>query len=300
MSISVEMSPSAGPKSGLSDARPRTLPGRAEAGYAQGTFHFQAIPVRNPFVVALRVTRALIFPALLALSIFFNLALLFSTSLYGLASSGIEALTGRRSPVVQQADDLARATADLDAERTAKRELRSELAETSAELAATKAVHRQVRGKVADTAAGVTQRAAKTAAREVASMPGEALPLVGTAVIIGATALELADLCATIKDMTALQHALDPEYSAPEEQLTVCALEVPSRKALWQMATEAPGKAWAAAAERVPDIASAELPDFDWEGSKELLYDAYVDISESASTTAGDFADWMHRWFNDE
>ena len=131
-------------------------------------------------------------------------------------------------------------------------------------------------------------------------MPGEALPWVGTAVIIGATALELADLCATIKDMTALQHALDPDYSAPEEQLTVCAMDVPSRKALMQMATEAPGKAWAKAAESVPNIASAELPDFDWEGSKAWLSDAYVDISESASTRAGDFADRMYRWWNDE
>ncbi len=131
-------------------------------------------------------------------------------------------------------------------------------------------------------------------------MPGEALPLVGTAVIIGATALELADLCATIKDMTTLQHAFDSEYSVPEEQLTVCALEAPSRKALQQMATEAPRKAWAAAAEHVPHIASVELPDFDWEGSKEWLSDAYVDISESASTTAGDFADWVYRWWNDK
>ena len=345
--LSDRMSRTARPNSGLTDARPRTLPGGAEAGYAQATFHFQAIPVRNPFVVALRVTRALIFPALLALSIAFNLALLLSTSLYGLASSGLEALTGRRSPVVQQADDLARASADLDVEKGAHREVRSELAETQADLLAEKAATRelrselteasaelagaqaelatervaireirtqlletsgelalaraaqsQVRGKVAGTASAVTQRAAKTATREVASMPGEALPWVGTAVIIGATALELADLCATIKDMTALQHALDPDYSAPEEQLTVCAMEVPSRKALMQMAIEAPGKAWAAAAERVPDIANTEIPDFDWEKSKVWFSEAYATFSESASTTSGDFTDWVVRWWS--
>lgn len=95
------------------------------------------------------------------------------------------------------------------------------MAEASADLASSNAEHDQVRAKVTRTASTVANRAAKTATREVAAMPGEALPFVGTAVIIGATALELADLCLTIKCMTELQNALNPGFTTPEDQILV-------------------------------------------------------------------------------
>jgi len=272
--------------------------------------------VQNPFISAYRFLRALVLPTLLALSIIINLALLFSTSVYGAAQSVVDAMTRGRSVATQQADEIVRLSSDLDAEkavnrqvrselaeaqgelareRAAKRRVRTELAAASAELAAAKALQRQARNKVVSTASRVTNRAAKTAAREVASMPGEALPVLGTAVIIGATALELADLCQTIQDMTALQQALDPEITAPDEQLTVCAIEVPSRKKLTAMAYNAPEKAWTEAKEFVPELMNADIPDVDWKSSKEWISSVYVSLVEKAMSTGG----WIEHWLND-
>ena len=43
-------------------------------------------------------------------------------------------------------------------------------------------------------------------------MPGEAVPYLGTAVIVGVTAREIGDLCATLKDISALKRAFNPSF----------------------------------------------------------------------------------------
>ena len=53
-------------------------------------------------------------------------------------------------------------------------------------------------------------------------MPSEAFPYLGSTVIVGVTALEISDLCATLKDMPALKRAFNPSFQQSEQELEVC------------------------------------------------------------------------------
>ena len=102
-------------------------------------------------------------------------------------------------------------------------------------------------------------------------MAGEALPWVGTAVIVGVTTLELRDLCQTITDMNELKRAFDPTLVSDENQRTVCSMEVPSRQELWEATTSSPQRAWEQASAVMPtmdDIRSIDLSDIDWAAYK--------------------------------
>lgn len=246
---------------------------------------------------ALRLLRRLIAPALLAFSLFLNIALFFSSSVYGLAASAVELVSGRKTLAARQADEiatvhahlneerrlrreaqsgLAQANADLLAERQMKRELRSELADASELLAVSRANRKRVQDAAGKVAERVSQRAKRTAVREVVSMPGEAIPIYGAAVIATATALEIKDLCQTLIDMTELQQLFDPSATPSEEQLTVCSLEVPPREVIWQTAMSAPGEAWDRAMSTLPDledVRSFEMDAVDWAGMGQFLSD---------------------------
>ena len=85
---------------------------------------------------------------------------------------------------------------------------------------------------VGSTTNGVKRRAAKTAVRSVSAMAFEAAPLIGTAAIVGITALELRDLCETAKDMDALNRALNPDEATDVDRTAVCSIAVPTREEL--------------------------------------------------------------------
>ena len=61
--------------------------------------------------------RRSLFLVILIVSLLFNAALLLSDTLFVLASGAIGAVTGARSLVVRQADDIAKQSAELAAER---------------------------------------------------------------------------------------------------------------------------------------------------------------------------------------
>lgn len=137
---------------------------------------------------------------------------------------------------------------------------------------------------VEETAGAISSRASKSAAREIASMPGEAIPYFGTAVIVAVTALEIQALCETIKDMNALQRAFNPDLEPLPEELTVCSKTVPSRQEIWDAAVATPGRAWAFASEKTPtleELRTIELPSWGsmvslWQGLKDTGSDRWV------------------------
>ncbi|GGB87389.1 hypothetical protein GCM10011363_00030 [Marivita lacus] len=163
------------------------------------------------------------------------------------------ALRQARSEITDLTDNIA-------AERLATRQLREEIGDGLVDFGGRRIALRDAVGETADT---VSSRAAKSATRETASMAGEALPYVGTAVIVGVTALEISDLCQTIRDMNALKRAFNPSLAPSEEELTVCSMPVPSRQELWNATVSAPGAAWEYSKDAVPkleDLKSFELP----------------------------------------
>ena len=223
----------------------------------------------------IRLIWKLLFVTILVLSVTINVAMFVGGMAYQMASSAFSSLTGLRTVAIQHADEVADLSAELTKERMAKTRLRGELAEATSDLSTERAAKRKLRVELSEstsrrvafkgrkvaikeavdtTADRISRRVVATSTREIGAMAGEAMPYIGTAVIVGATALELKDLCDTLKDMDELKRAFDPAHQPSEEQLTVCAMKVPSKEELWKMAKASPGRAWGAAKDAVPTL----------------------------------------------
>ena len=194
---------------------------------------------------------------------------------------------------------LGRTSQNLITERQAKKALQSKLASQAGELAAEKTSNRILKSRydeildglvtfkgkavpvtkaVSQTVMQIGRRSSRSAARSVASMPGEAIPWIGTAVIVGVTSLEIRDLCLTMKDMTELQRAFDPSFKTNEDDLEVCAIKVPPKEEIIAAVKASPGKAWEAAKEATPsleDIKDMKMPDLKgwWETGEGAVSD---------------------------
>lgn len=248
---------------------------------------------------------------LLLMSLALNMALFTGGTIYKVASTALESVTGLRSVASQHASALAELGNDLDLERKANRKLRGEVADISGNLVNEKKLSRkmglelvdksqdlltarqltkELRGKIDGanrrivtyggkkmalseaveiTSDKVSKRVAKISASSFSSMGGQALPVIGTAVIVAATTYEIKNLCETIKDMNALKFAFNPDLQPGPEETTVCSLLVPSKEELWASAKASPGAAWESAKKFTPsieDVQNYEFPDVDWTG----------------------------------
>jgi hypothetical protein len=128
------------------------------------------------------------------------------------------------------------------------------------EVGAQLAQQRQATARtVRATTAKVKRRVQRGAARNIASVAGEAVPVVGVAVIAGALAMEVRDACDTARDMAALEAALltdgDPEAAsaAATAQFDCAAMiraelpgyeTLPTPQEIWQKAASAPATAY--------------------------------------------------------
>lgn len=199
------------------------------------------------------------------------------------------ALRRTRNEVLDLSEDLAAA-------RLARRQLQDDLAEGLVIFKGRKIALREAVEETADT---VSSRAAKSATRNTASMAGEALPYVGTAVIVGVTALEINDLCQTIRDMNTLKRAFNPDLQPSEEELTVCSMAVPSRQEVWNAALAAPGKAWDYSREAVPklaDLRDIELPSW---GDLWAIWDAVKGGAQGQLDVTEERGKELYRWLTD-
>lgn len=304
-------------------------------------------------------------------------------------SQALFSLTGVRSQVLQQADDLVKLRNDLDGSRAAKtkvdneliasrasvkrleveladeraqrlakerleREARQELASktdevirldrrlknTTIELAgeraqrqASETVEQQIRTKLddanrmvkiaqrnalattIDTAEGtmtiqsalkaarsrMADKTEKIAKRGVAGMAAESVPYFGTAAIVGLTALDIKDLCEMARSSNELYFSIFEEERPTEEDPTVCSISVPTRTELWEMAKRAPGQAFSATKQALPeleDIRQIDSSDL-WSFSLATVEKA-AELTEGAKTTArltwGTLVDLWRDW----
>lgn len=259
-------------------------------------------------------SRVLIVVAL-ALSITLNIALFVGGSIYKMASSAFGALSGIRTVAAQHADEVARLGSDLAQERAAKRQLRSELSDVAGSLASERSVTRKLRSELTDplsssviyrgqkvalrdavdmTATRISRRAVVTSSREVGAMAGEAMPYIGVAVIVGVTALELKDLCDTLKDMSELKRSMSLESSIGEDENTVCSIEPPTRQELWETAKASPEEAWSAARDAVPtlqELKDIEMPNIEWDKTWATASGKSKDAWEAAKSGAASAVD---------
>lgn len=230
----------------------------------------------------------------LIVSLLFNGLLIFSSTVSG-AVSAMAATMGLRTVAARQANELTRTSVELATERaardTAERTNRRQANEitritaelgtikgrTSAQLAAERAARdtaeemnrRQaneiaritaelgvIKGRANTITGRVNKRWQNAATREIAAMPAEALPLVGVGVIVAATAWEINDMCATVRDMAELERLFDPSMPDSEEVATVCGKEVPNRSEMAAALSESPGETW--------DWVRGTFTDFEW------------------------------------
>lgn len=220
-------------------------------------------------------------------------------------------LSQERVAIRKVRSELTDVTEDLATERATTRKLRAEVGDVAERLAIERATTRQLRSElskaapdvvlfrgrkvaikeaVGTTAERISRRAAVTSAREIGSMAGEAIPYLGIAVIVGATALELKDLCDNLKDMSELRRAFDPDATESDEQQTVCAQRVPTREELWEIAKASPGNAWERARNAVPtleEVKDYELPDIDWSGFLLRVGEIAASTADGAKSGAG-------------
>ena len=212
-------------------------------------------------------------------------------------------------------------SADLITERHLKRELRSQVTEQTAELATFRITNRQLKSQVRDFGMGVIpfkgkkvalktavdetadvigKRAVKTAKREVTSMPAEAIPYLGTAVIVGVTALEIYDLCATLKDMSALKRAFNPDFMQSDEELEVCAIKVPPKEEILAAVKASPKKAWEAAKEATPswsELQQLEVPDVTWSEMWSSTKEGTANTWDSTSESVNELSNKVKKWW---
>lgn len=81
--------------------------------------------------------------------------------------------------------------------------------------------------KAREISQGIAKRAAKNVAKNVASIPTEAFPYLGVAVVVAVTALDVKDGCDTVRDVNEMMKMLEVEPTDVDER-EVCGIKVPS------------------------------------------------------------------------
>ena len=179
---------------------------------------------------------------------------------------------------------------DLALERVSKRAINQRFRDLTMGLVPFKGKKVALSAAVNETADTIGKRSLKSAKNNIASMPGEALPWLGASVIVGVTALELYDLCATIKDMKELKRAFNPSATTTDEELTVCSIEVPSKEDILSAVKNSPSAAWEKAKNVTPtleEIKATEMPDFSsWWDEKQK--------------NTSDLSEKLNKWWNKE
>ncbi|XDA98764.1 hypothetical protein AB1M95_02320 [Sulfitobacter sp. LCG007] len=167
----------------------------------------------------------------------------------------------------------------------------------AAREAGAKLVQRRATTKIGrETTRRVTRRVQRGAARNIASVGGEAIPILGIAVIAGALALEVEDACTTAADMAGLEAALAADGSEEElESVRQAAYDgfdcrtlipeyddLPGKDAIWAAMKNAPSAAYEQA--RAAGIGLAE---FDWAGTAGSVVESLLAWAASFFDTGG-------------
>ena len=216
-----------------------------------------------------RITRTLILVTFVTMSLALNVATVAFSSIAMLVSGAYEAVTGAtsvtgvlRRDVDTKSKKIASMSDDLKLKNKRIGSLTDELATFKQSKTVSYRGQRRLIGEaVEDTTARLSRRTATAATRSAGSVVAEAIPFAGIAVIVGVTAWELKDSCATMNDLHQLNVAFNPDAARDPEVTEVCGLEVPSKDKVWQSVKSSPGKAWETAKAHVPDLPEWQRPE---------------------------------------
>ena len=111
-----------------------------------------------------------------------------------------------------------------------------------------------------DTNGRIARRTMTAATRNATSVFAEAIPYLGIAAMLAVTAYDLKDSCDTIKDLHALDVAIDPTKEFGPEENAICGLSVPTVDEVWQQVKDGSEEAWRDAGEHLPELPEYSLP----------------------------------------
>ncbi len=218
---------------------------------------------------------------LMAGSLALSVAMTMVPAVFSAVAGVVESVTGVRSLATRQADDMARLERRATSEAAARRTADTRATRLSGELAESRAAQARLarelrdspityRGQrvaaheaVKDTAERVKRRTVFASSRNIGSMAGEALPVVGVGVIVAATAWELSDACALMGEMRALDAAFNPDDPVTDDE--ICGMKPPTRAELWASIKASPGAAWEKAQGMYDGLPEVSLSgSYDW------------------------------------
>ncbi|WP_273522877.1 hypothetical protein [Rhodosalinus sediminis] len=195
-------------------------------------------------------------------------------------------LDTKDAKIAERDDRIARQTADIDAKdrRLAQQsedlaELRSGNARLRADLEVNYRGERVLyREAVSDTMDRVGPRMVHMTQRNIASIPGEALPFIGIAVVVAATTWELRDACKTMEDLHELDVSLNPDRAI--ESGDVCGMEIPTAAEVRDKVFASPGVVWDEMKAQYDD-----LPEF----SISRIYETILELGRNLTIGLGDW-----------
>ncbi|SDX32906.1 hypothetical protein [Nitrosomonas oligotropha] len=140
---------------------------------------------------------------------------------YALTDTALTKILGQ-SPTVKKNDDVAVKTKELVDKNTRLARNNTELVEKHAKLK--KESDRKIK-TAQKVSKRIATRSVMSARRHIVSLPGEAIPVLGTSIIVGVTVWDIHDLCQNMKDINQLNSAFG---HALEDQDQICGIEVPT------------------------------------------------------------------------
>lgn len=107
------------------------------------------------------------------------------------------------------------------------------------QLAAVEARETALRKTVQDTGKRIQKRTVRSAAANIGSLPAEAIPYLGWAVVVGVTGYELMLACDNLRDLQNLYRQMDAgEVAAPEAMQAICEPGLKSFSEAWDQVPE--------------------------------------------------------------
>lgn len=202
---------------------------------------------------------------------------------YALTDTALTRVLGQ-SPTVRRNDDVAVKTKELVDKNTRLTRNNSELEEKHAKLKTESDKKIKTVQKVSKR---IATRSVMSARRNIASLPGETIPVLGTSIIIGVTLWDIHDFCQNMKDINELNSAFEHDL---EDQDRVCGMEVPTKEQVMADASENWLQAYNDAKDQI---------ELSHKNAKDLINQKYGDAKEQAAQMGNDLEDQLVDTYTD-
>lgn len=123
--------------------------------------------------------------------------------------------------------------------KTVYQDMQSRQQKQTRQLAAVQARESALRQRVQDTGKRIQKRTVKSAAANIGSLPAEAIPYLGWAVVVGVTGYELMLACDNLRDLQDLYREVEAgDVAAPEAMQAICNPGLKSFSEAWAQVPE--------------------------------------------------------------